>query len=85
MPLVIHYFSDSENNVKNDCYAMGEQLIECLEYLPFKNTILRGEDISWQLVDDVLQVFVTYRFRTIDDKNKEDAMDEMENTVSNIY
>lgn len=64
MPLVIHYFSDSENNVKNDCYAMGEQLIECLEYLPFKNTILRGEDISWQLVDDVLQVFITYKFTT---------------------
>lgn len=64
MPLVIHYFSDSENNVKNDCYAMSEQLVECLEYLPFKNTILRGEDISWQLVDDVLQVFITYRFTT---------------------
>lgn len=65
MPLVIHYFSDSENNVKNDCYAMGEQLIECLEYLPFKNTILRGEDVSWQLVDDVLQVFITYKFTTV--------------------
>ena len=38
--------------------------MECLEYLPFKNTILRGEDISWQIVDEVLQVFITYKFTT---------------------
>lgn len=64
MPLVIHYFSGSEKDLKKDCYSMAEQLVECLEYLPFENTLLRGEDISWQLVDDVLQVFVTYKFMT---------------------
>ena len=65
IPIVVHYFSDSKNNLRNDCYSMGEQVVECLEYLPFKNTLLRGEDISWQMVDDVLQVFITYRFTTI--------------------
>ena len=64
MPLVIHYFSDSETDKKKDCYAKAEQVIECLEYLPCEGTLLRGEDISWQLVDDVLQIFVTYRFTT---------------------
>lgn len=64
MPIVVHYFSDSKEDTKNKCYAMGEQIVECLEYLPFEDTLLRGEDISWQIVDDVLQVFVTYRFTT---------------------
>lgn len=64
MPVVVHYFSGSEHDVKNDCYVMGEQIVECLEYLPFKNTILRGENISWHMVDDVLQLFVTYKFTT---------------------
>ena len=64
MPLVIHYFSDSTTNVKKDCYAMAERTVECLEYLPFKDTLLRGENISWQIVDDVLQIFVTYKFTT---------------------
>ena len=64
MPIVIHYFSDSENNLKNDCYDMSEKIVECLEYLPFEDTKLRGENISWQIVDDVLQVFVTYKFTT---------------------
>ena len=64
MPIVIHYFSDSETNLKNDCYDMSEKIVECLEYLPFEDTKLRGENISWQIVDDVLQVFVTYKFTT---------------------
>lgn len=64
MPLVLHYFSDSKTNKKNDCYSMAEQVIECLEYLPFEGGLIRGEDISWQLTDDVLQIFVTYKFTT---------------------
>ena len=64
MPMVIHYFTDDKKDTKKDCYAKAEQVVECLEYLPFKHTILRGEDISWQIVDEVLQIFVTYRFVT---------------------
>ena len=64
IPLVIHYFSDSKKDLKKDYYSMAEQIVECLEYLPFETTKLRGEDISWQIVDDVLQVFITYKFIT---------------------
>lgn len=64
MPVVVHYFSGSTKNLKTELYDMGEQLVECLEYLRFENTLLRGENISWQIVDDVLQVFVTYKFTT---------------------
>lgn len=64
MPMVIHYFTEDKKDTKTDCYAKAEQIVECLEYLPFQNTILRGENISWQIVDEVLQVFVTYRFTT---------------------
>lgn len=81
MPLVIHYFSDSKTNLKKDCYNMAERILECLEYLPYQNTMLRGEDISWQIVDDVLQIFVTYRFRTIMSKETEDNMEEILGTI----
>lgn len=64
MPMVIHYFTDDKKDTKTDCYRTAEQLVECLEYLPFENTILRGEDISWKIIDEVLQVFVTYKFTT---------------------
>lgn len=76
-PLVIHYFTDNKTNLKKDCYNIGEQLVECLEYIPYEDTILRGEDISWQIVDDVLQVFVTYKFTTEKVKTDEDDMSDI--------
>ena len=82
MPLVIHWFGDSKTNIKKDCYSMGERVVECLEYLPFQGTLLRGEDISWQVVDDVLQVFVTYRFTTIKNENSGEFMEAFVETVT---
>jgi len=82
MPVVIHYFSDSKHDLKQDCYAIGERVVECLEYLPFKSTLLRGEDISWQIVDDVLQIFVTYKFTTMTVTETEDMIETFESNVS---
>lgn len=81
MPLVVHYFSDRTTTIKNDCYAMGEKVIECLEYLPFYNSLIRGEDISWQVVDDVLQVFITYKFTT---KKVVEIEGAMEDVIDNV-
>lgn len=64
MPVVIHYFNDSQETLKKDCYAIAEQVIECLEYLPVDNTFIRGENLRWLMVDDVLEIFITYRFIT---------------------
>lgn len=82
MPIVVHFFSDSEHNLKNDSYNMGERIVECLEYLPFKNGLLRGRDISWQITDDVLQVFVTYKFTTQMVTETEDTIDELVTNVT---
>ena len=65
MPVVVHYFNEERDTNKKDCYSMAERLVECLEYLTFKDTVLRGENISWQLVEGVLQVLLTYRFITV--------------------
>jgi hypothetical protein len=61
---------------------MSEQIVECLEYLPFQNTIIRGEDISWQMVDDVLQIFITYRFITAKVIEGEVSMENLTESVS---
>ena len=82
MPIVVHYFSDSKNNIKEDCYRMSERIVESLEYLPFDKTLLRGEDISWQMVDDVLQVFVTYKFTTKKVTEVDEAIEILENNIA---
>ena len=80
MPMVIHYFTDDKKDTKTNLYSKAEEIIECLEYLPFKNTILRGEDISWQIVDEVLQVFITYKFTTKKVTANETTMDDLTET-----
>ena len=84
MPIVVHFFSDSTSDIKNNYYAMGERIVECLEYLPFEDTKLRGEDISWQIVDDVLQVFITYKFTTRLVTEEVDAMSECVENVHHV-
>lgn len=82
MPMIIHYFTDDKKDTKADCYAKAEQMAECLELLPFEGTLLRGENISWQIVDEVLQVFITYKFTTKLDIPEEDSMSEVVKTVN---
>lgn len=81
MPLVVHYFSDKQTNLKRDCYDIAERVLECLEYIPYENSMLRGEDLSWQIVDEVLQIFVTYRFTTVMSKETEDNMESISDTI----
>lgn len=82
MPIVIHYFSDSKTNLKQDCYSMGEQVVECLEYLPFKDVLIRGEDISWHIEDDVLKIFITYKCTTARTIEVDDAVEAFETKVT---
>lgn len=71
--MVIHWFGENTSTLKKDCYEMAERVIECVEYLPFGDTTLRGDDISWGIVDDVLQIFVTYRFTTVAQQVEDDT------------
>lgn len=65
MPIVVHYFTDNPLELKEDCYEMAEKTVECLEYLPFNGKIIRAENISWHIVEGVLQIFMTYKFKTM--------------------
>lgn len=83
IPVVVHYFTGDKQNTKKDCYEKAELIVEALEYVPFHNSLIRGENISYQIVDDVLQVFVTYKFITRKVTSNEDEMDTLEiNNVS---
>lgn len=83
MPIVVHYFGDSKTELNKECYDIGERIVECLEYLPFNGCLIRGEDISWQRVEDVLQVFVTYKFTTTTATPTEDVISEFTTNVIN--
>ena len=81
MPIVVHYFSDKKDTLKKDAYEIGEKAMEGLEYLPFENGLIRGEDLSWLLVDDVLQIFLTYKFKTKKIVKAETNMEKVESKL----
>lgn len=79
MPIVIYYFNDEDNKTpKADGYTMGEQIMECIEYLSVDGTLIRAEDMSWLMVDGVLEVFATYRFKTQKVMDEEPKLEEFE-------
>ena len=82
-PIVVHYFGLDRADTKKDCYEKAELMVEALEYIPVKGSLIRGENISWQIVDGVLQVFVTYTFITAKDSLQEQNMEVVENDISN--
>ena len=77
MPVVVHYFTGDKENTKKDCYEKAELIVEALEFVSLDGALIRGENISWQIVDDVLQVFVTYRFITKKLTSNEDNMEDV--------
>lgn len=74
VPCVIHFFTNDKANLTKTCYSIGEQTLECLEYLNIDGHLVRAEDMSYTIVDDVLQIFLTYRFWT----EKTETFDTME-------
>lgn len=64
VPVVIHYFTNDKTSTRKNSLQVGERVLECLEYLEIDKLLIRAEGMSYHFVDDVLQVFLTYRFWT---------------------
>lgn len=56
---VIQYFPKSEQ-VNEECSSTAERLFFCLEYITVSESLLRGTDMHYEIVDDVLNFFVKY-------------------------
>lgn len=57
---VIQYFPKSEHKPKEECYAVGEDLMQQLEFIPVLDSVLRGTEMNYEVIDSVLNFFVNY-------------------------
>lgn len=67
VPMTIHYFTGKENtfDANQDCLDIAENLFTRLNVLDREGKPwLRGKDISWEIVEGVLQFFITYNCYT---------------------
>lgn len=57
---VVQYFPQSKSDANTECYSVGEQMYECLEVINVDGFFLRGTEMKFEIVDDVLHFFVDY-------------------------
>lgn len=67
--------------IRKDCYEIGNQLREILEYLPIeverKKYTLKGTEITYQVVDLSLHFSITYAFHVYKDTDKKQTMEKI--------
>lgn len=78
MPVVVHFFTDEQVNHKKTCYAIGERALMALEYITIDDRLIRGEGMEMTMVDDVLQLFITYGYWTDKSEDESDILMETE-------
>lgn len=77
----IQYLPSSENRGREECFAVAEKLPLLLEELEIDSELLRGTDMSCEVVDGVLSFFVDYNFFAYESDNPT-FMEEMERKVT---
>lgn len=76
-PFDIHFFPE-DNTDNASMLDIGDILISELEYITLQNgDILRGRDMSYQIIDGVLHLFCTYSV-VLNRMEKEDPMENCE-------
>ena len=56
----IQYFPENKLHGKEECYAVGERLFSCLEYLDVGGDLVMGTKRKYEVVDGILYFFVNY-------------------------
>jgi hypothetical protein len=59
LPFDVHYFTDTNK----DRISMADQLTSVLETVQVNGRPISGINMSWEIVDEVLHFFVTYRMQ----------------------
>lgn len=83
VPLVIQYFPSSIGK-RLECYAVADQMFQCLKYPTYNDVTYRGVDLKYDINDDQLNFYVRYNFftLTIDTDDAQKAMYDVEASTS---
>lgn len=69
-PFNILYFS-KDDETTNDMYSVGERMNDALEFISFRDGKLMGTEMSFKVIDGVLNFLVDYNFTTIKQINND--------------
>ncbi|HGM3734708.1 TPA: DUF6838 family protein [Clostridioides difficile] len=70
----VHYFPKSDNKAF-EINEIAEMLLEELEYIESDGDLVRGTNMNFEIIDNVLHFFVDYNYFTIKSNNTEKMND----------
>lgn len=70
LPFDVHYFADTNK----DRIVVAEQLTSALETIQVNGRPIHGIKMSWEIIDEVLHFFVTYRMQVWKQKPNDPTM-----------
>ena len=73
----IQYFPEDKLHGKQECYAVGERLLSCLEYLDVGGDLVMGTKRTYEVADGILHFFVNYDMFVYRDEPTAPEMEEM--------
>lgn len=80
--MCIQYIPTNTSVEKEECNAVVERLVNCLEYITVGEDPVRGSKMNSEIVDGILNFFVNYDLFIMKLKNEEVAMNEILKNVA---
>jgi len=74
-PFDIHYFPKDSENINYECNEVTEKLMSDLEYITVDGSLVRGTEMSSEIIDNVLHFFINFNLIVKKDITREDPME----------
>lgn len=71
----IHYFPQSKDEAKSECFDVEDRLMDCLEYIEVDGDVVRGTEMEGEMADGVLNFMVSYNMFVTKEEEGEPAME----------
>ena len=55
--VAIKYFTDKKDEINQDMYSVADKLTEILEQMEYDNKIIKGRNMEYKILDDVLHFY----------------------------
>ncbi|CAH1202972.1 hypothetical protein PAECIP111891_02182 [Paenibacillus allorhizoplanae] len=77
----VHFFPDADSLTKKaDCRGIAERLYEALQFINISGPV-RANDLKYEIIDDVLHFFLSFRVHLLKEKPAEAKMMQSEQEV----
>lgn len=77
----VHYFPESTNESKLECFRIEERLMNCLEYITVDGDSIRGKNMFGEISDGVLAFMIEYNMFVNKEQVVESAMETLQQST----